>query len=65
MYGVYDTTQTELFEGYDRTGGRREKQIRSGMLLSILEARDRWYELKTTAGGRQDSVTRGLFQKER
>jgi hypothetical protein len=39
-------TATELLDGYDRTGLRGEKQIRSGMLLSIPEVRDLGYEPK-------------------
>lgn len=55
-------TATELLEGYDRTGLRGEKQIGSGMLLSILEVRDLRYEAKERGGPREHFVTRLVFQ---
>jgi hypothetical protein len=55
-------TETELLEGYDRTGLRREEQIGSGMLLSIREERDLWYEVNERGGSREHFVTRLVFQ---
>jgi hypothetical protein len=55
-------TETELLEGYDRTGQRREEQIGSGMLLSIREERDLWYEASERGGSREHFVTRLVFQ---
>ena len=55
-------TETELLEGYDRTGLRREKQIGSRMLLSIREVRDLWYEAKERGGPREHFVTPLVFQ---
>jgi hypothetical protein len=55
-------TETELLEGYDRTGLRREEQIGSGMLLSIREERDLWYEAKERGGSREHFVTPLVFQ---
>lgn len=61
------TTPSEavLFERYDRLGRRGEEQIGSGMLLSILEVRDRRYETETEEPRVGDFVTRGVFQNER
>ena len=46
--GMAATTpsQAGLLECYDRECCRDEEQIGSGMLVSIPEARDRWYELR-------------------
>jgi hypothetical protein len=55
-------TETELLEGYDRTGLRRGEQIGSGMLLSIREERHLWYEAKERGGSREHFVTPLVFQ---
>jgi hypothetical protein len=62
--GMSDATPTgtELLDGYDRTGLRREKQIGSGMPLSIREVCDLWYEAKERGGSREHFVTRLVFQ---